>query len=196
MSSIAEVKYDPQLAMLLATSQPVLMRVHPTLGIRVQQLIKQLYVDHGLSFGAHMGYRSEAHQYALWKQGRAPLELVNKLRVQAGLQTIPASDNKIVTSLKFGLHNLGLAVDIVEDGDPSRAGIQWSWKNNASYLKIGKIAKEIGLEWGGFWQSFKDVPHVQITGGYSVSELISIYRSAGGNNLLPVWQKVNERLAK
>jgi len=34
----------------------------------------------------------------------------------------------------------------------------------------------MGLEWGGAWKSFKDMPHFQLTKG-STSELLAIYNA-------------------
>ena len=39
------------------------------------------------------------------------------------------------------------------------------------FLKAGKLAKQCGLEWGGLWQSFKDYPHYQYTGGLTLKQI-------------------------
>jgi peptidoglycan L-alanyl-D-glutamate endopeptidase CwlK len=187
--------YDLQLTMLLNTSQVVFAKVHPLLHERTEKLIVLIYQRYGLSFGAFMGLRTMAQQAALYAQGREPLADVNELRAVAGYSAISATDNKdTVTDLRFGFHNVGLAIDLVEDGDPNQAGIQWSWKKNLDYLKIGKCAKEVGLEWGGFWKSFKDYPHVQLTGGMSSSDAFALLRKSGGE-LQPIWNTVSSKVA-
>lgn len=37
------------------------------------------------------------------------------------------------------------------------------------------VESEYGFEWGGNWTSFKDMPHFQITFGYTTSELFNLY---------------------
>jgi peptidoglycan L-alanyl-D-glutamate endopeptidase CwlK len=160
---------------LLAGSQKALNQGHPLLRQRVEKLIELLAYD-GLYFGAFMGLRSIAEQDALYAQGR----------------TTPG---KIVTNAKGGSswHNFGLAVDLVEDGDPSRAGIQWSWANNAAYLKIGKKAEAAGLEWGGFWKSFKDYPHVQLIGDLTLQRAKYLVAVGG---LEEVWKRITDYYGK
>lgn len=121
-----------------------------------------------------MGLRTFAEQDALYAQGR----------------TTPG--NK-VTNAKGGQswHNFGLAIDMVEDGDPNKAGIQWSWANNASYLKIGTFAQQSGLEWGGFWKSFQDFPHVQMICGMTLADANALYNLGG---LPKVWEAIDRRL--
>jgi peptidoglycan L-alanyl-D-glutamate endopeptidase CwlK len=121
-----------------------------------------------------MGLRTIAEQDALYAQGR----------------TTPG---KIVTNAPGGssFHNFGLAVDLVEDGDANNAGIQWSWANNVNYLKIGDLATQVGLEWGGFWKSMKDYPHVQLTTGLTISDANALYHLGG---LPKVWERVDARL--
>lgn len=167
---------DDVVQTLLDGSQPALVGVHPTLIVRVMNLITHLG-NEDIPFGAFMGLRTFKQQDALWAQGR----------------TLPG---KIVTKAKGGesFHNFGLAVDMVEDGDVTRAGIQWSWSNNADYLKVGSVTKDCGLEWGGFWKAFKDYPHVQLTGGLSLAEANKIYFDAKEDNNA-VWEAVDRRLA-
>ena len=44
------------------------------------------------------------------------------------------------------------------------------------FEKVGKIGQEIGLEWGGSWKSFKDLPHFQLPNwGSTASKLKAMY---------------------
>lgn len=182
---------DTQLRMLLDASAPTLAQVHPALAQCCLQLIHKL-AEEGLSFGAFMGLRTFETQRALFAQGRESLVLVNVLRGQAGLGEISGVDNhKTVTTKQVGFHNFGLAVDLVEDGDPSHAGIQWSWARNVDYLSIGKYTKDLGLAWGGFWKSFRDYPHVELTGGLTLVECMAHYKNGG---LPHVFAEVTKRL--
>ncbi len=154
-------------------STKALTDVHPELRLRVMMLIKLLHANQ-LYFGAFMGMRTIGEQEALFAQGR----------------TIPG---KIVTQARGGQswHNFGLAVDMVEDGDPTRAGIQWSWANNKDYLRIGMFAQMCGLEWGGFWKSFKDYPHVQLTFGMTLAEANQKF---GDGGIMEVWDDISRRI--
>lgn len=40
------------------------------------------------------------------------------------------------------------------------------------YNKVGAIGKKIGLEWGGDWETFKDLAHFQLTLGYTIKDFI------------------------
>ncbi len=72
----------------------------------------------------------------------------------------------LTTNAKGGesIHNYRLAFDIAQNvkGD----------EYNITFLKLaGKIATEMGLEWGGSWTGFLDYPHMQWTGGLTLSDL-------------------------
>lgn len=140
-----------------------------------------------------MGLRSWATQHALYSQGRESLEVVNSLRRTAGLAPIPEAENKRrVTKAPAGSswHNFGLAVDLVEDGDPLKAGIQWSWASTKNYLKIGVESKKFPeIEWGGYWKSLIDYPHIEMHGSLSLATARVLYSKGG---VKTVWEVVDE----
>lgn len=112
-----------------------------------------------------------------------------ELRVTQGLRTFAEQDKLFrqrpkVTNARGGqsMHNYGLAVDFafVVDGK-----ISWDEK---LYTRIGKWATAAGLEWGGYWPRFKDMPHCQLPNLPSYKELLPIYQSRGLN---AVWSKFN-----
>lgn len=143
--------------------------------VKVNNLINQL-ANEGLYFAAFMGLRTIDEQNALYSQGR----------------TAPG---KRVTNAKGGQswHNFGLAVDLVEDGDPDKVGVQWSWANSRDYLRIGEFVQQIDkLEWGGFWKSLKDYPHVEMTLGLTLAEANLLFSHGG---LPMVWAEIDKRLA-
>lgn len=74
-----------------------------------------------------------------------------------------------VTNAKAGYsyHNYGLAFDAA----PVVNG-KIDWNNTQLYKKMGAIGKSVGLEWGGDWTKFQDMPHFQWTGGLSIKELL------------------------
>jgi hypothetical protein len=184
-----KVEEPEQLRLLLATSQKGLSGCHPELQRRALELVR-LGWKNNLSFGVYMALRTWDVQKALYLQGRVSLGEVNKQRSIAGLKPIVEAENRIVTQADAGSswHNYGLAVDLVEDGDPTMAGIQWSWKNNFNYLKLGALGKEVGLSWGGLWKSFKDYPHFEMTGGLSLGEAKRLYLIR--KSLKDVWSSV------
>jgi len=94
-------------------------------------------------------YRDNESQNALYAQGR----------------TAPG---KRVTNAKGGqsMHNHKCAFDFV----PIVHG-KAMWDDARAFSRCGVIAKSLGLEWGGSWSSFPDLPHCQYTGGLTLAEL-------------------------
>lgn len=75
----------------------------------------------------------------------------------------------------YSNHNFGIAWDI---------GI---FDNNRyvpespRYKAIGKIGRDLGLEWGGDWTSFVDEPHFQCKTGKSIAQLRALVLDNGGD---------------
>lgn len=67
-----------------------------------------------------------------------------------------------VTNAKGGqsFHNWGVSFDVCF----THTGYKGKW------AKIGKIGKELGLEWGGDFKSIVDKPHFQMTLGYKLKD--------------------------
>ncbi|MNX94403.1 Peptidoglycan L-alanyl-D-glutamate endopeptidase CwlK precursor [compost metagenome] len=71
----------------------------------------------------------------------------------------------IVTKAKAGqsYHNFGLAVD----GGPKYRdkAFTWAWDKDSKLMaamkRVAALAKRHGIEWGGEWTSFRDLPHFQ-----------------------------------
>jgi hypothetical protein len=177
-----------QKELLLGQSEKLLNNplICPLFRVKVISTVTFL-LDRECNFAVQMAYRSPEVQEAFYYQGREDLFTVNQIRHKAGLDPILEKDNKIITELKFGWHNLGLAADLVEDGNLEKDGIQWSWKNVCNFTAIGQAARFSGLEWGGYWKAFKDLPHVQLTNGLPLAEAKSIYENKG---LIEVWNTV------
>lgn len=93
-------------------------------------------------------YRDRESQAALYAQGR----------------TRPG---RIVTNARPGqsYHNYRVAFDFV----PVVAG-KAQWNDLALFRRLGEIGESLGLEWGGRWK-FKDMPHLQYTGGLTLRQL-------------------------
>ena len=124
--------------------------------------------------------RTSVEQAALYAQGRQGLREVNILRTAAGLSAIDsATNNRKVTNAKPGqsYHEYGLAFDVV----PVECGkLIWDQKHPAWSI-IADAGKAAGLEWAGDWQTFKEYPHFQWTGGMSLSQLQAGQRPAERN---------------
>ena len=117
-----------------------------------------------------------------------------RVRVVQGLRTFEEQDalyNKVpkVTKAKGGqsYHNYGLAIDFALLYDKNNDGTfeELSWDTAKDLDKDGladwnEVVKEFedkGWEWGGKWRTFKDLPHVQKTFGYSWKQLLEKYNN-------------------
>jgi peptidoglycan LD-endopeptidase CwlK len=115
--------------------------------------------ENGDDFFAISGFRSRLEQAELHAQGRS----------KAG---------KKVTNARPGqsLHNYGLAVDWCLDADVARRGLQPDWRL-PEYERLADAAELFGLESAYRWKSFREGPHVQVS-GLSVSDLMKVFAAA------------------
>lgn len=142
-----------------------------------------------IDFFVYETYRSFESQMELYKKGR---------ELQNGIWVV-VDNNLIVTKAKPGmsLHAYGLAFDAIPDGDCTKQGVQWSWKDvyvnkdgktqKVDWKGMGKLSKSLGNEWAGDWIKFSEYPHSQDRYGYLVSDLYSILTTEG---LDAVWKKL------
>lgn len=104
--------------------------------------------EKGYTISITSTYRSPEEQDTLYAQGR----------------TAPGN---VVTNSKAGgsFHNYRVAFDFVPliNGQPD-------WSDKSLFTKIGEIGESCGLEWGGRWTSFIDIPHLQYTAGYTLKD--------------------------
>lgn len=166
--------------------------LHPLLQTKLLKFV-EVAAYNGLYFAVFQGVRTWTHQRALYAQGRELLTEVNRIRRIVNLGPISeAANRRRVTKAKPGesWHNYALVADLVEDGDPNKAGVQWSWKSNRNYLKLKPIVRSLRMTWGGFWKSFKDYPHMGLDlYGMTLAQAKSIYLSSG-NNVHAVWTEL------
>lgn len=73
----------------------------------------------------------------------------------------------IVTNAKGGysFHNFGVAFDVCPVVNK-----KLEWNDKKIFKKIGTIGLSLGLEWGGAWKAFKDLPHFQYTANYTLAD--------------------------
>ncbi len=142
-----------------------LARVHPRLAELALRMI-DLCAQSGIAVLITQGLRTWQEQDDLFAQGRS-------------------KPGKIVTNARGGQswHNFGLAFDIVvldsvgkADWDTAHPG----WKQAAG------IGKSLGLEWGGDWKSFQDLPHFQIVGNLSLAKCRELFPKG----LEEIWKRV------
>ena len=123
--------------------------LHPLVQQKLKEH-KELCASKGLFFQVVSTYRSIAEQDRLYAQGR----------------TVAGS---IVTNAKGGqsFHNWRVAYDIC----PVVNG-KLDWGAEGIFHAIGFYGKKVGLEWGGDFSNIVDLPHFQLTLGYSYSDFI------------------------
>ena len=94
-------------------------------------------------------YRDKQEQDKLYAQGRT-------------------TSGNVVTNAQFGdsMHNYKVAIDFA----PINKDGVIAWNDKALFTRIGQIGESCGFEWGGRWTSFLDLPHLQYTAGYSLSD--------------------------
>ena len=106
---------------------------------QVEALLDRLAVE-GRYVCIVSGLRTIREQDKLYAQGR----------------TAPGS---IVTNAKGGssAHNFARAVDLC----PLDSHGALNWNDRETYKRIGALAEELGLLWGGHFKSLVDMPHVE-----------------------------------
>ncbi len=148
--------------------------VHPLVKEYAIALLKRAY-DEDIYVQISSGYRSHLSQAALYGQGRSSYKYKGKeygrIKDENGKQL------KIVTNAEPGesIHNYGLAIDyflVTKDGEDA------IWDANKEWRRVAEIAKGMGFEWGGDWNSFKDYPHLQYTRGLTLNQLAAGKRPA------------------
>ena len=131
---------DPRSAANIAT-------LRPDAQIKAREwLLKCLEV--GINVKIITGNRTYQEQAALYAKGRT------------------APGPKVTNAPPgYSWHNFGVGWDFVvfdAKGQP-----QWE---SPLMEKCGRIAESLGLEWGGSWTSFQDIPHIQIKPGCTLAE--------------------------
>lgn len=104
--------------------------------------------------------RTLAEQTAYFAQGRKPLDEVNRLRADAGLDFITSAQNAhtITDTIKKSKHLLGEAFDI---GIFSGGEYLTDEVYDQYYLTCAGIGRDLGLVCGAFW-THPDIPHYEL----------------------------------
>ena len=141
----------------------------PNIALKVNLALHDLD-SHGVWYFISETYRSQEVQDAYYAQGRKSLDVVNVLRLKAGLRVIGVVENsKIITNTKISKHTSRKAIDIY----PCKVAGQplWSAKKE-DFQPIANAFKRQGFDWGGDWNKpdssgnvFTDFPNMEYNGG-------------------------------
>lgn len=128
-------------------------KLHPWLDYRMEVLLKKC-AQKGIYLIITEGFRTKKYQDSLYAKGRT-------------------KPGKIVTNAKGSTyssqHMWGIAFDIAINDSKLLY-------DTATIKKVAKIAKSIGLGWGGDWTSIVDTPHFYLSKwGSTTSQLKAAY---------------------
>ncbi|WP_226001019.1 M15 family metallopeptidase [Paenibacillus sp. BJ-4] len=146
------------LEQLRKKSEQRLNGLHPVFKQVMEELIERCYAR-GVWVLITQGLRTYAEQDALYAQGRNGDKRPKVTKARGG----------------YSNHNFGFAADfalLLRDGRT----VSWDTlkdddKNSLpDWSEVVEEAKRLGLEWGGDWRSFKDMPHLQMTFGLSTAD--------------------------
>ena len=140
--------------------------------MKAHQLLERYKLEHE-SILIYCTYRSYEEQARRFRQGR-PFAVIddraqellhdwNRLDLADTLMNVGPQYGRKVTNAAPGqsFHNYGLAFDAVPVKD---GGLIWEAKTKEELVlwnRYGEIGKELGLEWGGDFESLTDLPHLQ-----------------------------------
>lgn len=169
------------LAEVMSKSQAKINTLKEPLKTAATVLVEQSY-----SIGIYViiteALRTYEYQNSLYAKGRNTAGKVIK-------------PSEVVTNARGGFsnHNFGYAFDfalLMRDGRT----IKWDTRRSDNldalpdWGQVVAIAKKMGLEWGGDWRSFTDLPHLQMVFGLSTAQ----YRAG----IRPAASEVSKALAK
>lgn len=155
----------------------------PDLSEKWRRVRQEMWDKNQLQLRVTDGLRDYPAQWALFSIGR---------KKNARGEWIVLEPKKIVTHARGGesFHNFGLALDSAFMGDDPYLGNLPKTDSDFSWNEYGRICKENGLEWGGYWSAPKtDRPHCQSTYQLSLHSLQMIYE---GDGLKGVFNKCSQ----
>ena len=130
--------------------------------------------------------RTPFEQAVLWRQSRSAEEILEQIEQfsEVGadflaycIESVESQNGRHVTDAPpgFSWHQWGEAVDCywLVDGKAEWSSVKKIDGQNG-YRAYAEEARNLGLEPGGFWRSFKDWPHVQLNSIANPGKLYSI----------------------
>lgn len=145
--------------------------LHPALQARAQEHYR-IALRNGVPFRVTQAFRRTADQAALYAKGRDA----------KGNVIHPA---EVVTMAPPGRswHEYALAYDIVlvtPQGDVSwDLAMDGDLDGVRDWQEVGTAGELAGLEWGGRWKRFRDMPHFQLTGGLTYEAAATLVAAGG-----------------
>ncbi|MDM5284320.1 peptidoglycan-binding protein [Peribacillus frigoritolerans] len=135
--------------------------IHPVVKESALEMVKRAYQE-GIFVQISAGYRSMEEQAKLYGQGRLGY-------IYDGKNYSVLSKPRVTNAMPGqSYHNYGLAIDYFIVSDDGKNAI---WTVDAKWRRVAAIGKSLGFAWGGDWSSFKDYPHLDMTGGLTYSQL-------------------------
>ncbi|MGG0412053.1 peptidoglycan-binding protein [Peribacillus simplex] len=135
--------------------------IHPVVKESALEMVRRAYQE-GIFVQISAGYRSMEEQAKLYGQGRLGY-------IYDGKNYSDLSKPRVTNAMPGqSYHNYGLAIDYFIVSDDGKNAI---WTVDAKWKRVAAIGKSLGFAWGGDWSSFKDYPHLDMTGGLTYSQL-------------------------
>lgn len=136
---------------------PKVTALHPKLAEAIPKIITEWEIRKHPTIGMFSGIRVPEDQDKLYALGRT-------VKNPDGFDTIKKPLGNIITNAKAweSWHFYGLAEDFAFKN--SRGAWYWPSDDDPLWRELGTVGKMFGLNWGGDWTKFPDLPHFQITG--------------------------------
>ena len=138
------------------------------------QSVIDICKEHGVDLVVYCTVRKLTEQARLYRKGRSYREIKGKMNdlekrgfgfLAEIIELVGAQTGEKVTNAAPGesWHNYGEAFDAVPLIDGKAA---WDYKENKEqWEEYGRAVRQVGMNWGGDWSSFKDYPHAQLRSG-------------------------------
>ena len=152
-----------------ALSDQRLSGLHPVVASRARAMLDLCSLA-GLAILVTQGVRTWEEQDVLFARGRT---------------VPPIGASNIVTKARGGqsYHNFGLAFDIIVLDSMGKT--DWN-TSHPGWRRAAEAGRSVGLEWGGDWKGFKDIPHFQYTGGLTLAECRALF----ADGIEAVWERL------
>lgn len=162
-----------------AQSAAKLSLINPLVADKIRQLALIL-AGEKIDIRVTQGLRSWTEQNVLYAKGR-------------DAQGIVVNKAEVVTNCPGGhsWHNFGMAVDVVPDAIPDDGKFTPDWNaSHPSWQRIVAVGTSLGLNSGATWRTFKDYPHLQLTGRFPIGapndEVRQLFKDGG---MQAVWDE-------
>lgn len=166
-------------------TQNVINKLHPSIRKEVEAIVNEIntkVLTGRAKIRLSQGLRTFAEQDALYAKGRT-------VKNPDGVTARKPMGNT-VTKAKGGqsVHNYGFAVDMVLiiDGKAASWDVKADWDGDkaADWDECVKVFARYGWNWGGNWNSFKDMPHFDKIGYANWRTLAKYKRDKDGYIIL------------